>query len=261
MWSVARRPKWIGMLVLALAVAAAFAALGQWQLARSVASGTVVERDTETVKPLVGVADPQEPIPEVATGQLVSASGEFIGTDYSVLSDRLNGGTSGYWVIGRFQVDDGETDAALAVALGWAPTEVDATSVLQSLSGGRSSIEGRYLAPDSPQETDFENGERSAMSPAALVNTWSDFDGDVYGGYLVSSMPTPGLELIDSPVPSSEVSLNWLNIFYAAEWVVFAGFAIFMWYRLVKDAWEREIELAEDERASGAPTRSAAEVN
>ena len=39
------------MLVLALAVAAGFAALVQWQLARSVATGTVVVRTTETPVP------------------------------------------------------------------------------------------------------------------------------------------------------------------------------------------------------------------
>ena len=38
------------------------------------------------------------------------------------------------------------------------------------------------------------------------------------------------MDTIDSPPPSSEVELNWVNLFYAAEWVVFAGFAIFLWY-------------------------------
>jgi len=33
-------------------------------------------------------------------------------------------------------------------------------------------------------------------------------------------------------------------VFYAIEWVVFAGFAFFLWYRLVKDARQREIEEA-----------------
>ena len=47
-------------------------------------------------------------------------------------------------------------------------------------------------------------------------------------------------ETIDAPPPNNEVSLNLLNIFYAIEWVIFAGFAIFLWYRLVKDAWEEE---------------------
>ncbi|MCC7128649.1 MAG: SURF1 family protein, partial [Microbacteriaceae bacterium] len=40
--------------------------------------------------------------------------------------------------------------------------------------------------------------------------------------------------------PEKGVELNLLNLFYAAEWVIFAGFAVFLWWRLVKDAWLRE---------------------
>ena len=43
--------------------------------------------------------------------------------------------------------------------------------------------------------------------------------------------------------------MNWLNIFYALEWIIFAGFAFFIWWRLVKDAYERELE--EQEQAQG----------
>jgi len=60
----------------------------------------------------------------------------------------------------------------------------------------------------------------------------------------------PGLTRIDSPKPSSDVEVNLLNIFYAVEWVVFAGFAIFLWYRLVRDAWEREQEEAAEASAA-----------
>jgi hypothetical protein len=42
--------------------------------------------------------------------------------------------------------------------------------------------------------------------------------------------------------PTNDVSLNWLNVFYAIEWALFAGFAVYLWYRLVKDAYEREEE-------------------
>ena len=40
------------------------------------------------------------------------------------------------------------------------------------------------------------------------------------------------------PQPPAE-KINWLNLFYAAEWVVFAGFALFIWWRLVKDDYRR----------------------
>jgi hypothetical protein len=38
-------------------------------------------------------------------------------------------------------------------------------------------------------------------------------------------------------------------VFYALEWAIFAGFAIYLWYRLVRDVVEREAE-----PATGSPT-------
>jgi hypothetical protein len=30
-------------------------------------------------------------------------------------------------------------------------------------------------------------------------------------------------------------TINWLSAFYFLEWLVFAGFAVFLWWRLVRD--------------------------
>jgi hypothetical protein len=73
-----------------------------------------------------------------------------------------------------------------------------------------------------------------------LVNTWTTPPDGAYGGYVILDEAPAGLETIDAPPPSTEVSLNLLNVFYAIEWVIFAGFAIFLWYRLVKDDLEEE---------------------
>ena len=250
MWSVARRPKWIALLVLALVVAAGFAALGQWQLSRSIDSGQVIERESETVLPLSKVAQPQQPTTERASGQLVEVTGEVIEADFSVISNRVNGGETGFWVVGHLVTAD---SASVAIAVGWAPTEQAAEKALGSLAGGPATVTGRYLPGEAPQEADFEDGERSALAPAALVNEWDGFEGSAYGGYIVQDSAPGDLETIDSPTPIETVTLNWLNVFYAAEWVVFAGFAVFMWYRLVRDAWERETEEA------AASTESAGE--
>ena len=55
------RPRWVGALVLALAIAAAFALLGQWQLDRAIASAQVEERTTEDVVVLADVVSPDGP--------------------------------------------------------------------------------------------------------------------------------------------------------------------------------------------------------
>ncbi|MET4781165.1 SURF1 family cytochrome oxidase biogenesis protein [Glaciihabitans sp. UYNi722] len=251
MWSVARRPRWIAALIFALALAAVFAALSQWQLARSVSTGTVVTRDTETLVDLDTIAKPQAGVVDAAAAQLVKVTGAWVPDDYLLVSGRLNGGNTGYWVVGHFAANvEGGNPAGLAVALGWAPDRAKAASAMEALSGsqasGSVSVAGRYFPDEGPQDSDFEHGKLSTLSAGSMINIWKATDsGGVYGGYLVDSEKASGLAAIDSPAPSSDVEVNLLNIFYAAEWVVFAGFALFLWYRLVKDAWEREQEEAQ----------------
>lgn len=262
-WTVARRPRWIGALALALVVAAGFAGLSQWQLARAVATGTVIERNTETALPLEDVAKPQAPVTDRANAQRVTATGSWNRGDYSIVSDRLNRGTAGYWVVGHFSAGlDSSTTAGLAVAVGWCADRTRAISALKALDRQANlavvAIEGRYIPAEGPQDSDFEHGKLSTMTPGALLNTWKAPDAaGVYGGYLTSAEPAAGLTRIDSPKPSSDVEVNLLNIFYAVEWVVFAGFAIFLWYRLVRDAWEREQDESAEAAASAADAQPA----
>jgi hypothetical protein len=80
----------------------------------------------------------------------------------------------------------------------------------------------------------------------------------VYFGYVTAADAPAGLDAIVSPAPEQEAQLDWLNVFYAVEWAVFAGFAIYLWYRLVRDAVEREREEQEAAEASVASSTAAA---
>ena len=239
MWAVARRPRWIAALILSLAIAGGFAALGQWQLARSFEAAAPRAEQTEVVVALDDVSQPQRFVPDSATGQLVTVDADFVSGDYTVLSGRINLAAPGYWVVGHAVTSEG---ASLAVALGWAQSTDAAAEAIRSLeqSAPDGTLTGRYLPTESPQESDFEHGVRSSMAVPELINLWSEAPDGVYGGYLILDTAPAGLDLIDAPAPITEVSLNLLNVFYALEWVIFAGFAIFLWYRLVKDAWEDE---------------------
>lgn len=244
MGQIARRPRWIGALILALAIASSFAALGQWQLSRSLEGGEITEQQSETVVTLDSVATAQEPLASVTTGQSVSFTAELVAGDYVVLEERRNTAGMGYWVVGHGRVPSG---ASIAIALGWAVSTDAAASAIAQLdtSPPASTFSGRLLPTESPQVSDFESGVRSALAVSELVNLWQEVPVGTYGGYVVSFDPPAGLEAIDSPPPITEVSLNLLNVFYAVEWVVFAGFAVFLWYRLVRDVWEEEREGAE----------------
>jgi cytochrome oxidase assembly protein ShyY1 len=235
-WATARTPRWIAALVLALAIAAGFAALGQWQLGRSVDNVQTVDIDTETAVPLDSIAEPGSGVNEEQLGRVVSVTGSLVPGDTVVLTGRGDGhGRTGDWVVGHLVTDEG---VSLAVALGF--TTGPAATVD---TPGPGTWIGRYQLSEEPQSSDFENGEQHALSVADLVNRWAD-PGPVYGGYLVLADPLPGLDPIVAAPPEREVTLNLLNVFYAVEWVLFAGFAIYLWYRLVRDAVEREEEQA-----------------
>lgn len=232
-WPVARRPRWIAALLLCLGIAAGFAGLGQWQLSRSVENAAAPEKpDTETPVPLDTIAEPQTAVTPAQFGRLVTVSGRY--AQVLEVTDRNNGGAEqGSVVVAQLITDDG---VSLVVALGWT-----ATHGMPGLTDETVTLTGRYLPSEVASDSDFEAGERNAISVADLINVWPDAV-PVYGGYLVLDDAPEPLEAIYSPPPSQEVSLNLLNVFYAIEWAIFAGFAIYLWYRLVQDVVEREAE-------------------
>ena len=250
-WQLARRPRWIAALALALGVAAAFAALGQWQLERSVETAIVDDRDTETPVALQSLAQPQAIMTSEASGRIVTVSGAWVENDDLVVTGRLSGddgsgtaGQSGDWIVRHLQTTDG---SSLAVVAGYVPVGAS----MPNLPVGDATLEGRYVPSESPQSGNFENGERTVIAVADLINVWSDA-GPVYSGYLVLSDAPVGLETVAAPAPELERELNILNLFYAIEWVLFGGFAVYLWWRLVKDEQEKLAHAAEAD-STGAP--------
>ena len=258
------RPRWVLALLLALGIAAAFAALGQWQVERAVVQATVEVRPTEDVRPFAGLAVPDKPTEQSATGQLVEVSGTFVPGDTVIVEGRLNDGVAGYWPVAHLEVTDGQA-GGLPVALGWAEDEQAARAAADRFDSGIDpdevvTVAGRFLPSEAPVVPD-EDGDPFAMTTVAvaqLINLWTDYDDHpVYFGYVTAAEPIDGLDAIVSPPPEQSVELNWLNIFYAIEWVVFAGFAVYLWYRLVRDAVERERDEAA-EAARAEPSAPAA---
>jgi len=256
-WRIARRPRWIAALVLALGVAGGFAALGQWQLERSLESAAVDERDTETPVALESVAEPQQIMTSEASGRLVSVSGTWAAGDDLAVTGRLSGddgsgaaGQPGDWVVRHLVTDSG---ASLAVAVGFG----NVGAGIPSLPSGDANLVGRYVPSESPQVNDFEAGERSAISIADLINLWAEVD-TVYSGYLVLDDAPTGLSTIAAPPPELAGEINLLNLFYAIEWVIFGGFAIYLWWRLVKDEQEK---LAEPDADADDLTDSSADTD
>lgn len=289
---VMRRPQWIFALLLALVVASVFAWLGQWQMGNAVRNNVDDLVSTETVRPIDDLTEPIAGIPEIAAGAVVSVDGEFVSEDFSIVSDRMNRGIGsgngesadsvgdqagekreGAWVVGHL-VRAGHDDASLAVAIGWAPSQEAAQAAiaeLEQLPAEARTLEGRYLPAEAPEipRPDADPAFSRTMVPAYLANNWTQTPtGPIYGGYLVmhDSAAAPaladlGLEEIDSVAPSAPEKVSWLNVFYGIEWAVFGLVALFLWYRLARDAWEKEHEImaleAEAAREAAAAERAS----
>jgi hypothetical protein len=255
-WSqVARRPKWIFGLFLALAIAAVFALLGQWQLERSF---TEVEPEDLSQAPLVLIESekPGAPLTAIAANKRVKAEIMIDTQNVFIVANRLqrtnNELVSGYWVIANSGVllEDGDSTASLSVGIGFAESlsiaETARTELMESIQP-QAFLEqtGRYLQTEGPVAlTDPDKPYLlESFSLAQLVNLYKGAGVQSLAGFMVlDSEPGFGLETIVIAPPEAGTQVNWLTLFYALEWALFAGFAVFLWWRLVEDARIRELQ-------------------
>ena len=254
-WQVARRPQWVWVLIGCLAVSAIFGALANWQTARAVEGGEGDTRDTETPVALDSVAVPGEPLTQEAGGRIVTLTATIQPDDFVTLNGRKQQEEEGCWVAGRAIVDSGAHKGTSIAFASHFIAGCDDAAMTQAINdmgayaGTSAELVGRYMPSEAPTIGEFETRESEAMSVSALINVWDDYEPPVYAGYLLLHAPeNPQASLsIYSEPPVTRTDLNWLNVFYAAEWVLFGGFALYLWYRLVKDARDQEIERLDDD--------------
>ncbi|GAA1145961.1 SURF1 family protein [Nesterenkonia lutea] len=260
MLKTALQPKWIGTLVLALVLATVFVVLSAWQFSQSETEPVPTEDITETAVPLTEVHEPEQAMSVAEADRIVDFRGEFLADTQVLIDERLQNGDSGYWVVGAFRPEDAPGDNIIPVVRGWVadPAEADALPAGETLE-----IQGRLLPPEAPgpgpREPDAAGMQvLPTLSPAELINVW---DQPGYSGFVVAfqvldaggeevgaASSSSGLEPV-AVGPQPEASgVNWLNLFYGVEWVVFAGFAFYLWWRLVKDDHEKQLEEARLDR-------------
>jgi hypothetical protein len=164
-------------------------------------------------------------------------------------------------VTGQLRIDGMAAPASVAVAIGWAATLEDAQAAVEQFQAdaaadeGSTIVVGRLISDEGPlpPPRGADPQTMTRMSPAAHLSQWHDIEGlDVYRPYLAAETAPAPLVDIHSPAPDEGTGINWLNIFYAIEWAIFAGFAFYLWYRLGRDAWEKEVEDIQDAAAAAS---------
>ncbi len=260
MLKTALKPRWIAALILALAISGVFVLLSQWQFSRSTERTDAPPVVLESTKPLLSVLDPGVPMHSDAADQLVTVAGHFDASRQMLVQNRLQDGVSGYWVVTAFIVDGapvlkgagatGET--VIPVARGWLSDPAQA----QAPPSGPVTLDGRLIPSEAPDpKPNVPAGQVAALSTAQLINVWqvSSYPGFVISNSEISAGKDVGahavagnLHGITVTAQPDQAPFNWLNIFYAIEWFVFAGFAVFLWWRLVSDEYRRGEEGYDD---------------
>lgn len=220
-FAVARQPKWIGALFLSLAVAAVFAALGQWQLERTFTK------------------DSGEPV----AINIESVNIKLDTKNVYIIANRLNGSETGYWLISN-SVDSANKN--LTIALGWsadlAEVKGERKALMESgLEKFETKLEGVFIPSEAPlPQSSSEKFVFESLSLAQLINVYSPEKPLVtepqilaLNGYSQASA-WPPLKPVNVQYAAT-AKINWLSAFYFLEWLLFAGFAVFLWWRLVRD--------------------------
>jgi cytochrome oxidase assembly protein ShyY1 len=256
----ALKPRWIAGLVFAIVISGVFVLLSQWQFGRSTQPEAPVSSGTEDSKPLTEVLRPGEFFHGSVADQMVTAKGSYDADKQVLVPGRLHDGATGYWVVSAFAVQDAPVLSGagssprtwIPVARGWVADAAEAGAP----PSGTVELTGRLLPSEAPlPNTAPERGFATAVSVAELINVW---EVSSYPGFVAATSEVANGADVSAAAVSSQLKplnigpqpppqkVNWLNLFYSVEWIVFAGFALFIWWRMVKDDYRRDLEDEED---------------
>ena len=233
---------------LAVVLVAAAAVLGVWQVEAWQARRDAEARDLTQVEPvpLVEVLGPDDPFPGDRVGQPVTVGGTWLADATVFISGREREGVDGYWMVTPLALD---ADAAIPVVLGWVADPESAPATPRGdaeLVGWLQPPEGTGAVDDDP--TDDVLPQLRAADLVQLV------DRDLYGAYAVARDGVAGLPAADlAQLPEAGRFTALRNLLYGVEWWVFGGFALFVWWRWVRDSTRPpEEDVAPDEAPDAA---------
>lgn len=235
MLRLALQPRWLGLLALALLLATACALLGNWQLSR--AQQDAPPDQIPAAQPLTAVLDPQTELDGAAARTPVVVQG-VVDTSQPVMlvTGRVLDGAAVRWVVVPVLVDGGP--ARLPVVLG----VIDDGEPAPHVSAEPVRFEAFLQAGDGPQPATGDD-TMGSVDLTQLLNRWG---APMYAAYVFSDQPTAdavtsGVHALPAQPPAPSGSrFAILNLSYALQWWVFAAFAVFIWWRMLRDGYLKE---------------------
>ena len=238
-----RTRKWVALTSLAALIIIGFGALSWWQWGRA-------QRDLIThqpTAPLNQVVTWTEPLAAGNYGKRVRATGTFDAA-HQVLVRR----DESTFVIVTPLIRLAEP--SIAVARGTVNSLQD--PVITQIPAGHVTIAGT-LQPfdgDPGGESDLPPGQVRHLTAAAVgVNP-------LVGGWIAEAPAQEGLaETGVAYGPEAGTGLRAQNVTYAIQWILFAGFVVYFWWRILKDDLNAEPDGASAESPTGSGERRSAD--
>jgi len=208
--------------------------MGSWQLDRFSAR---VESHQEQRKgrdapaaPLTGML----PVTTDTVGRLATATGRYDPGAEFLVPDRRLEGERGFFALSVLRTEGG---AALPVVRGWLPGTARAAGV-PAPPTGTVTVTGVLQAPENQRTKGVRvggltPGRIGIISAASLVNV---VPYEVYDAWITLAETGGGLRAVP-PAAVQRTGLDlkaFQNLGYTGEWFVFAGFVVFMWFRLYR---------------------------
>jgi cytochrome oxidase assembly protein ShyY1 len=239
-------PRWWGINLFVLLAIPVCVFMGSWQLSRfegrvqdhrSAAERTVAN-EKAAAEPLAALL----PVDQKTSGKRTTATGHY--DKQLLVPDRDLDERTGFYVVTLLKVDG--TGKALPVVRGWLPGTASAAKA-PAPPKGEVTVVGALQASESSGSDGVStagglpSGQIGMISAASLVNV---VPYDVYDGWITLDTADGKMTPVPATTPQgSGLDLKaFQNLGYTGEWFVFAGFVLFMWFRLVR----REAEALRD---------------
>jgi cytochrome oxidase assembly protein ShyY1 len=209
--------------------------LGLWQLHAWQDRRAAEARDltTATPVPLADALGPDAPFPGTLVGQPVELEGTWVPGATVLISGREHEGRDGYWVVTPLAVGDGS--AAIPVVRGWTPDRSAPPD-----PQGPADVVAWLQPPDGASGPDDDPTD-DVLTSLRVADLVQRVDVDLYGAYAVAQQGQDGLEAADlDQLPPVGQFTAVRNLLYAFEWWIFGGFAVFVWWRYLRDELDAE---------------------
>jgi cytochrome oxidase assembly protein ShyY1 len=243
-----RTPRWIALTVVVLAASVLFGIASNWQYQRAIGQVQAQRAQASLPVPIDAlVPAAAAAVPDDALGRRAVVAGDYR-TQAWVPGRAAADGRPGFWLVAG--VDDG-SGTLTAVLRGWLPAKE-----LPAGAAGDGIIAIGRVHSDENFYVGVPSGAADEVLAITTPNLAALWQQPLRPGYLVLDEQDPARAAADpAPVPpvfgaGSPGGFPWQNAGYALQWLVFIGFAAFMYWRWFRDDLQRA---REDRAASQGP--------